>query len=995
VRSAYRGVFGFDCVMAIAIHPLRMLLRTDADVSPIYHAFFFAEVLPGSISLVHRIPIFRKKKVDEDLEIGLQFYLSEIAAQPFEKETFGMFVTTSSKGTIYNCFWRALESRMFIAVTSFYLFTFTRELFRIVQSIPATDLYVTLLSLCETPMLPISGMQYNINLRPQLPKLNTASTVESPDHIKQICFGTVEQQSDWTVEALAISIMNAKMLVGAWEAIVLERKVLVASKNASVVVPCCEFLRRLIHPLVLCNTYIPFLTSQIIETLDSPLPYLVGAHTDVVLSSFIDLTETVVVDLDAQEVYNPKPQTPSEVGAPPSTVARLVRELNSILVGSWTRWMSSIDSLEAEGKRTAPLAPAVVASVADRVIQLFVDCNLSLLSARALHEGVPAFFRRICDYAVEIEQPGDERSLSRESRGRSSSEIPRPEHLYGVAPCITMRKTPRIQENDMGFVIRQDAAHGMMQLIRKRHCDDMTLHFLPCWVEMDDVSLSVYEQVDEIPIMSCSVKDIYAVSPSPAEPEGLVFEIALNANKTLMFAAHKGSCRRSWMGYIEQKMRKNLTTNSLLNAENPALSPPGVTHKRASNPAVDPSFVHANNSSSSTAAGAGMGPSDGSSGGAGADDQSKTSRLGLFGLVQDRHNDLEDGEARSKYRYAVRQTQMHAYLRNLMEAGDFDEIFRKQGVKTDELAATSLQISVENYLWSEGSVQALLTRLATDTQAALPEFEPEEYAENRMEEQQPEGPDPDAATAVDDRVASFSTTGTAKQYGDSPQSAPDGATVSIPHNNAHGAEVGQYPHTSDPRTSDPHVHVDAHGRRPSVFTEELDMNSSFETNTNGIISATSKVSSASVASTVSTVSTLSSSSSTMNALHANSASTSKSTSSCFTGLDARANTTSRGADHSGAGSNASQASHSKKGFNPFRTIKEFFHVDSGSQHDGTDAGKSKSRVGTDRVKFEEENKAKLKKLLQHVAASNKRCVEELHTLYVEVDKLVGDTYRWV
>ncbi|KAJ1432492.1 hypothetical protein B484DRAFT_327313, partial [Ochromonadaceae sp. CCMP2298] len=66
------------------------------------------------------------------------------------------------------------------------------------------------------------------------------------------------------------------MLVKAWEALVLERKVLVMSSVSSVIPAVCEFLRRMVSPLNIINTYVPLLSLQLIETVEAPTPYLLG-----------------------------------------------------------------------------------------------------------------------------------------------------------------------------------------------------------------------------------------------------------------------------------------------------------------------------------------------------------------------------------------------------------------------------------------------------------------------------------------------------------------------------------------------------------------------------------------------------------------------------------------------------------------------------------------------------------------------------------------------
>jgi hypothetical protein len=93
-----------------------------------------------------------------------------------------------------------------------------------------------------------------------------------------------------------------------------------------------------------------------------------------------------------------------------------------------------------------------------------------------------------------------------------------------------------------------------MQLLRERF-EKEALHFIPCWVEMDDITLSIYEMSDELPLVLIFNKNIESVSPSPLEPEGHVFEIGVRPQSTYRLAATDQRARREWIKVIEEYTR--------------------------------------------------------------------------------------------------------------------------------------------------------------------------------------------------------------------------------------------------------------------------------------------------------------------------------------------------------------------------------------------------------------------------------------------------------
>jgi hypothetical protein len=77
------------------------------------------------------------------------------------------------------------------------------------------------------------------------------------------------------------------MLVSAWEALISERKVLVVSTNTAIIPYCCEFLHRLVLPLIIVFIA-PILPKESLTAIEAPFPCLVrvtylNSQTDSVL----------------------------------------------------------------------------------------------------------------------------------------------------------------------------------------------------------------------------------------------------------------------------------------------------------------------------------------------------------------------------------------------------------------------------------------------------------------------------------------------------------------------------------------------------------------------------------------------------------------------------------------------------------------------------------------------------------------------------------------
>ena len=535
--------------MSTSTHPISCLTRTDAEISTCYHSFFLIRALVGdaaskkngetgaglgsTIEVVARIPAQRYQI--QHVESGLTIFIASIINSTAldRGEASGTFLLTSSDGSRYYAFWNGLKSNIFVAISRFPHFSFTRQVISIIAQQSMMMMHEEghfwgirdmLLTLCETPILPTCGVRYEL----QFDETSVA-------HLE---FNSSEQISDVDSIMIVLSIFTPDMLLFAWESVMLERKVLVVSTNTSIIAPCCDFIRRLVLPLNVVNTYVPLLPAQLINAIEAPFPYLIGAETGAVIDSEIpiDLSHIVVIDLDQRRAMMPPASAENpDVCAPPGLVHVLLKEVNDIMMKPYSDWISRAatnNSNSNNNHRQHPFVPRSTSSLcmqADALLQLFIRTNLSLISARDCT--VKAFFRRL-----ELHERG-RFHLSKTHSNTHLSNKPSPlspqpfldtffyvpSGLY--CPEVYKQSIPR-PTGPLGFDLRFGVAYGCMQLLRlRKESTDTILHFLTCWVELDESALAVYEHADELPLLYINTKDIQAVSPSAMEPEGHVFEV--------------------------------------------------------------------------------------------------------------------------------------------------------------------------------------------------------------------------------------------------------------------------------------------------------------------------------------------------------------------------------------------------------------------------------------------------------------------------------------
>eukprot|EP00602_Paraphysomonas_sp_CaronLab_P003946 CAMPEP_0185018462 /NCGR_PEP_ID=MMETSP1103-20130426/1172_1 /TAXON_ID=36769 /ORGANISM="Paraphysomonas bandaiensis, Strain Caron Lab Isolate" /LENGTH=1414 /DNA_ID=CAMNT_0027548275 /DNA_START=447 /DNA_END=4691 /DNA_ORIENTATION=- len=473
-------------------------------------------------------------------------------------------------------------------------------------------------TLCEYPVISLPLMRYDIRLSGGTLPLN---------------FNAIGLVDDEDMNLIALKLLNPQMLVETWEALLLENKVLVISSVPAVVPYCCEFVRRLVLPLVVINTYVPFLPDELLSTIEAPFPYLVGAQSEAVYRNRVDLSDTFVVDLDAQVVRPPSNGSYSTDRAPASMKSRVVQEINTVLLEPLATWACRaldpvmkddgvhVQQLDREDCLAAhPHSSSLQKKSSDSILQCFIRLNLSLFGAR--HCDVRAFYRRC------------ERPFS-----KSKHHFNLPKH-----------KGPDGRVSSMGFSHRSGVICGCMQLLNERKDIDV-LQFLPCWIEMDTVVFAVHEHADELPLIFVLIKDIVAVSPSPAEPEGHVFDIQIKSQMTYRFAATDPESRREWIREIEK-----ITSVSQEFHASPLPGASGVQHQLSTN-----SVFSDDNSAAESL----------------QDDRSK-------------YTSEDESDALSIFRSKIVQTQMVSFFKSRTEFHEYESILQEHSMSFDDLTLGSI-----------------------------------------------------------------------------------------------------------------------------------------------------------------------------------------------------------------------------------------------------------------------------------------------------------------
>lgn len=496
--------------MTTALHPIQLLTRTDGDVTTIYHCVFLIHVDDDrqNIKIIRRIP--SKRTHLDTIESGIGLFVLDAASKSYDTEKYGNFVITTSDGTRFFAYWKAYQQRMFMCVSRLPLLSFSRKVFRLLSHEASSNVLQILTCLCETPIYPCPGLSYDVAF-----SCGNAS----------IEFSDIEQVNDSDSNNIVLRAFNPKMMVEAWEALILERKVLVVTSVPSILGPCCEFLRRLTLPLVSINAFVPHLPIQLLQAIEAPFPYLLGADIKDLRENQVDVSETIIIDLDSRSVIYPQNKSLyPDIKPPESMIHQMLHDLNDVIFYSLGDWVARTRGEESNG----PTGQEIVDHQVHELIQIFVRSNMSLFCARSC--SVSAFYRV-------------DRNAAR----------PR-----SLRPCVTVSAAHESKKklSFMGYHRNFHVSYGFMQLFHEKVDKNEIRHFTPCWIEMDDIVFAVYEYADDMPLFYIYNKDIEAVLPSSMEPEGHVFELTTKNHSTFLFATTDTDSRRKWIDFIEECMKE-------------------------------------------------------------------------------------------------------------------------------------------------------------------------------------------------------------------------------------------------------------------------------------------------------------------------------------------------------------------------------------------------------------------------------------------------------
>lgn len=174
-------------------------------------------------------------------------------------------------------------------------------------------------------------------------------------------------------EALFRSV-SVRMIIKSVCAIACERRLLVRSKQVSLLVKCCEALRGLMYPLVWNHVYIPCVSISMVDYLGAPMPYIMGATRDVEVDDNA-LSGVVILDLDEGRLHDggDKIVLPSD-----QLVSQIVERVGRLIKPG----VIDMDD------HVAQLSAAWTPEISSDVSKVFMDFWYELLQLNKLHQFV-------------------------------------------------------------------------------------------------------------------------------------------------------------------------------------------------------------------------------------------------------------------------------------------------------------------------------------------------------------------------------------------------------------------------------------------------------------------------------------------------------------------------------------------------------------------------------------------------------------------------------
>jgi hypothetical protein len=164
-----------------ALHPICLLARTDANLTTLFHSFYLVEFLEASkdTKVVQRYP---QDRVDTDaIESGLKLFLVDALINRTSLDTTGNFIITPSSFR-YFAFFRGFKTRILVAVSNLPIISVARRIFDLLPYEEPTSLASTLLTLCELPVFPSCGLQYDVSLKGGIASVRFSSVEQVEDY---------------------------------------------------------------------------------------------------------------------------------------------------------------------------------------------------------------------------------------------------------------------------------------------------------------------------------------------------------------------------------------------------------------------------------------------------------------------------------------------------------------------------------------------------------------------------------------------------------------------------------------------------------------------------------------------------------------------------------------------------------------------------------------------------------------------------------------------
>ena len=145
---------------------------------------------------------------------------------------------------------------------------------------------------------------------------------------KQICYQIADKSlkfysqplyaHEWDIkddsDDILFILLSVENIILIWEALLLERKVFLISKNKENLLNCCMALISLIFPFKWIHVMIPILPEKLRVFTDAPVPLLTGICYNCNYSEFP--TDAIIMDLDKNKIenYNDKlPKLPNKL----------------------------------------------------------------------------------------------------------------------------------------------------------------------------------------------------------------------------------------------------------------------------------------------------------------------------------------------------------------------------------------------------------------------------------------------------------------------------------------------------------------------------------------------------------------------------------------------------------------------------------------------------------------------------------------------------------